>query len=107
MTKKKKILRPIARPPKSKNPTHLFEVGQAVRLMDGIERHASSSDIYHITATLPPSNGSLQYRIRCHDEPHERVATQYNLEPVNIPLSGDENTLTERTFGHGQGTKEK
>lgn len=79
--------------------THLFAIGQAVR-MRGIV--AKTADVYRITATLPPNGNSLQYRIRNEEERHERVTTQDNLEP--IPLVQPGATLIERTFGHGQGT---
>lgn len=81
-------------------PTHLFAVGQSVKLKGGFARPAPAADIYHITGTLPPRGDSLQYRIRNDDERHERVTTEDSLEPVDIsPASGA--TLIERTFGHG------
>jgi hypothetical protein len=83
--------------------THLFAVGQAVRLKGGFGRPNLPSEIYHVTATLPPRGDSLQYRIRNDDERYERVTTQDSLEPVRSQSSGA--TLIERTFGHGQGTE--
>ena len=61
--------------------THLFAIGQAVRLKDPEEQY-KSAEIYHITGTLPPQGNSPQYRIRNDDERHERVARQDSLEPV-------------------------
>ena len=85
---------------------HVFEVGQAVRLKRGFGKLTSdSSDVYRITGTLPPRENSPQYRIRNQDERHERVTTQDNLEPIDIPAAGNGATLMERTFGHGQGTE--
>lgn len=81
--------------------THLFAIGQAVR-MRGIV--ANTADVYRITATLPPNGNSLQYRIRNEEERHERVTTQDNLEPIPLVQTGA--TLIERTFGHGQGNDE-
>ena len=63
------------------------------------------ADIYRIIATLPPRGNSPQYRIRDYDERHERVATQDTLEPVRTLPAGNDATLIERTFGHGQGTE--
>lgn len=94
-----------ARPPRREAPTHLFEVGQLVRLRDGLGRPALPVEIYRITGTLPPRGNSPQYRIRSDDERHERVATQDSLELVVPPQAGDDATLIERTFGHGQGTE--
>ncbi|MEQ9245166.1 MAG: hypothetical protein RLO21_04190 [Nitratireductor sp.] len=88
-------------------PTHLFTVGQAVRLKDSFGSSVLAAGIYHITGTLPPRGASPQYRIRNDDERYERVTTQDSLEPAGMPRSGDGATLIERTFGHGQGTETK
>lgn len=85
--------------------THLFAVGQAVRLKGGFGTTSQSGDIYHVTATLPPRGNSLQYRVRNDDERYERVTTQDSLESVEIQQSGDGTTLIERTFGYSQGTE--
>lgn len=84
---------------------HLFAVGQAVRLKGGFGISPAPGDIYRITATLPPRGNTLQYRIRNDDERYERVATEDSIEAVGTSRSGDISTLTERTFGHGQGTE--
>ncbi len=90
-----------ARPFRREIPTHLFAVGQSVKLKGGFPRPALAGDIYRITGTLPPRGDSLQYRIRNDDERHERVTTEDSLEPVGMPQSGSGATLIERTFGHG------
>ena len=54
--------------------------------------------IYHITGTLPPRGEFPQYRIRSDGEPHERVTTQDNLEPVSISPADEGATLIDRTF---------
>lgn len=86
-------------------PTHLFTVGQFVRLKGGFGIPALWADIYRIVATLPPLGNSPQYRIRDYDERHERVATQDTLEPVRTLPIGNSTPLIERTFEHGQGTE--
>lgn len=101
------ILQRNARPIRRDAATHLFTVGQSVRLKEGFGRSALSSGIYRITGTLPPRGDSPQYRIRSDDERHERVTTQDNLEPVRTPQAGSDATLIERTFGHGQRTETK
>jgi len=83
---------------------HLFAVGQAVRMRAGLGGATLSSDIYHITGTLPPRGGSPQYRIRNDDERHERVITQASIEPLDMSRSGCGPTLLETTFGHGART---
>lgn len=90
-----------ARPFRREIPTHLFAVGQCVKLKGGFPKPALAGDIYRITGTLPPRGDSLQYRIRNDDERHERVTTEDSLEPVGMPQSGSGATLIERTFGHG------
>lgn len=90
-----------ARPAHREIPTHLFVVGQAVRLRGSFGTFPKTEDVYHITGTLPPQGGSPQYRIRNDDERHERVTTQDNLEPVRMSSAEDGATLIERTFGHG------
>lgn len=89
-----------AAPARAAAKTHLFEVGQAVRLTGGYwVSVAETSGIYHITATLPPRGNSPQYRIRNEEERHERVTTQDSLELVTVLPSWETGTLLERTFG--------
>ena|SRR5271166_3706543 len=98
------FLRRQARPIRRETATHLFTVGQAVRLRSGFRGPFRFAGIYHITGTLPPMGDSPQYRIRSDDERYERVTTQESLEAVFIS-AGESATLTEGTFGHGQGTE--
>lgn len=93
------------RPKHHDAPTHLYALGQSVRLKGSSGTLPKSTEIYHVTGRLPPREDSLQYRIRSDSERYERVTTEDSLEPV--PASPDEKgeTLIERTFGHGQGTK--
>ena len=94
-------IRPTARSARHEPATHLFTIGQTVRLRGGFGRLPQHAEIYRITGTLPPRGDSLQYRIRNDDERHERVTTQDSLELVDISQSGSGATLIERTFGHG------
>lgn len=89
------------RPIRREAATHIFTVGQTVRLKDGFLVVPSKlPDRYRITATLPPRGNMLQYRVRSDDERHERVVTEDSLEAINMSPAGE--TLVERTFGHGQ-----
>jgi hypothetical protein len=99
------ILQRNARSIRRDTAMHLFTVGQVVRLKGGFGRPSLPADIYHITGTLPPRGDSPQYRIRNDGERHERVTTQDSLEPVDMSRPGDDATLIERTFGHGQRTE--
>ncbi|MBZ0164229.1 MAG: hypothetical protein K8H74_16130 [Notoacmeibacter sp.] len=89
--------RPAGREPA----THLFRVGQAVRLKAGFGRTSPAAGVFHITGTLPPQGDSPQYRVRNDAERHERVTTQDSLEAVETSRPSDDATLIERTFGHG------
>jgi hypothetical protein len=82
-------------------PTHLYAVGQAVRLKGGFMQRSQGASIYHITGTLPSRGELPQYRIRNDRERHERVATQDNLEPVRASSRSAGTALIQRTFGHG------
>lgn len=93
-------IRRTFRPIRQEAPTHIFTIGQAVRLRGGFGKLPQHADIYHITGMLPPKGGSPQYRIRNDEERHERVTTQDSLEPVDMSPPGKA-TLIERTFGHG------
>lgn len=95
-----------SRPLRSDATTHLYSVGQAVRLQtvrlkDGVIQRSRVAGIYHVTGTLPPKGESPQYRIRNDAERHERVTTQDDLEPVNTTSGSEGASLIERTFGHG------
>ncbi len=92
------ILQRKARPIRREAATHLFTMGQVVRL-----RPPHSADIYRITGLLPPRGDAPQYRIRNDGERHERVTTQDSLELVLVSPAG--HTLIEGTFGPGQGTE--
>lgn len=94
-----------ARPARRDPETHSFAIGQTVRLKSWSGMSGDSGSTFQITATLPPSGDSPQYRIRNDDERHERVTTQENIELVTQASSGGGTTLLERTFGHGKGTK--
>lgn len=85
--------------------THLFTIGQTVRLKDGFGRPPLPQDIYHVTATLPPRGDSPQYRIRNDDERYERMVTQDSLELVHASRQDGDAALMEKTFGHGQGAE--
>ncbi|MHA7775866.1 hypothetical protein [Roseibium sp. M-1] len=79
--------------------THLFEVGQSVRLKNGLGGKNMSVETYRITSKVPVSGGFPQYRIRCENEPYERVAAQDLLEPVGGGASDPNRSLIEKTFG--------
>jgi hypothetical protein len=86
--------------------THLFMMGQIVRLKGGVPPPSQFANTHRITGTLPPRGDSPQYRIRNDDERYERVATQDSLEPVLIS-PGSPSALIEGTFGEGEATEKQ
>ncbi len=90
---------PRARHTRRKIPTHCFAVGDIVRLKDGFARPRTTVTTYQITGVLPPKGTSPQYRVRNHEERHERVATQDDLERISLAQTGV--SLIERTFRNG------
>lgn len=95
------LSRHTSRPIQPDAPTHLYVVGHAVRLKGGFMRGSQAAGIYRITRILPPWGDVPQYRLRSDDEPHERVATQDDIEPVNASSRSEGAALIERTFSHG------
>jgi len=83
--------------------SHLFRIGQLVRMKSRFGAPPRTAEIYRVTGTMPARDNSPQYRIRNDEERHERVASEDSLESVEP--SHDEETLIERTFGNGQGTE--
>jgi hypothetical protein len=61
---------------------HLYEIGQTVRFSNRFGSPQTTDPIFRITGKLPAVGRSLQYRIRCDDERHDRVATEETLSPV-------------------------
>lgn len=78
--------------------THLFRLGQAVRLRTGL---SPSSIIYRITAKLPPSGEEPQYHIRSDAEKFERMATQANLELVSLGAGVEGEALVKKPLDLG------
>lgn len=97
--------------PRGDTASHLFIVGQSVRLKPEFMTPASkspaskSSGIYRITRALPAEGNLLQYRIRNEEEPHERVANQDSLEAVDTPQSESDSAFIKGTFDHEQSEK--
>jgi len=82
------LIRRASSHPGPESATHLYIVGQPVRLKGGVMQRFQAAAIYHITGTMPPSGDSPQYRIRNDEERHERVAIQDDLEPVDSCETG-------------------
>ena len=75
-------VRRAGKAPRLGEATHNFAQGQAVRLKNAV---LSSGSVYRITASLPPTGDSPQYRIRNETENFERMAREQDLELVNNP----------------------
>lgn len=81
------------------NSTHLYKVGESVRLKGGFVQRPTASGTYKVTATLPPEGAFPQYRVRNDDERHERVVSQDNLERVRSHSGSERDKLISKTFG--------
>lgn len=79
--------------------THLFAIGQAVRLTGGYTSFSSRlGQVYHVTGRLPPIGNLLQYRIRSEAEQHDRVTTEDCLELIRMDEPSARATLADKTF---------
>jgi len=63
---------------------HRFAIGQSVTLKGTIGMSLQTGHMFRVTGRMPPRDNSPQYRIRNEEERHERVATESNLEEVDI-----------------------
>lgn len=71
--------------PRMEKPSHRFAVGQMVRIRSRVGMAVKDAETFHVKATLPPKDGSPQYRIRSDREKHERITTEDNLERAETP----------------------
>jgi len=76
--------------------THLFTTGQSVRLKNAV---LLAGNVYRITASLPPTGASPQYRIRNENETFERMASEADLELVAASPRREESSSIEKHFG--------
>ena len=58
---------------------HKFKVGQNVLYTTGPYGRGAARAVYKITQLLPSEGDDRQYRIKCADEPHERVVKESQL----------------------------
>lgn len=79
--------------------THLYDLGQSVKLRKGLGGNNLSAEVYRITGKLPVSNDLPQYRIRSDGEPYERMVAQDQLEPLAEIAKNPNASLIEKTFG--------
>ena len=54
---------------------HKYKIGQLVNYLG----REGASGVYQITQLLPPEGEAFQYRIKNVNEPHERIAKEYEL----------------------------
>lgn len=91
--------RSIDRSAFTETPSHVFAVGQTVRLRGVIDRVAATvGEVYQIISRLPPVGDSLQYRIRNERETYERVVREDSLEAIRTGSSGERASLADKTF---------
>jgi hypothetical protein len=62
---------------------HLYSVGEEVTLAEGLAKLLKATGFFTIKAKLPPLGDTLQYRIKCDDEPFERVVLEHQIEALD------------------------
>jgi hypothetical protein len=72
--------------PRTDTPSHLFAIGQTVRMKSRGGLLLKTVELFEIKSRLPVKDGSPQYRIRSEQETHERVTTEDNLAPADDPV---------------------
>lgn len=60
--------------------THLYRIGQTVRLISGRFLDHTGGGTYEITRLLPVAEGELSYRIKSAKEAHERAVRESQIE---------------------------
>lgn len=71
--------------PRTDTPSHLFAIGQTVRMKSRTGLVQKTAELFQIKSMMPVKDGSPQYRIRSDQETHERVTTEDNLEAAENP----------------------
>ena len=72
----------LARPPRrvAAQPTHLFRVGERLRMMGGGHSVQRTSSVCKVVALLPyEGRGALLYRVRSDAETYERIVAEADL----------------------------
>lgn len=67
--------------------SHIYSVGQHVSFDKRIGTYLKRAGIFTITKLLPPLGAELQYRIKSEGEAHERVASEHELQAVELEKS--------------------
>jgi hypothetical protein len=75
--------------PRTDTPSHLFAIGQTVRMKSRTGLVQKTAELFEIKSRLPVKDGSPQYRIRSEQETYERVTTEDNLEPVDTVVANN------------------
>ena len=75
--------------PRTDTPSHLFAIGQTVRMKSRSGLAQKTAELFQIKSRLPVKDGSPQYRIRSEQETYERVTTEDNLEVADDPVAAN------------------
>jgi hypothetical protein len=70
--------------------SHLYQVGQTVRLAAHAAPNLEPSATYKIAMTLPEVGTELQYRVKGDHERFERVVRQFQILSLDPPPSFSE-----------------
>jgi hypothetical protein len=75
--------------PRTDTPSHLFAIGQIVRMKSRSGLAQKTAELFQIKSRMPVKDGSPQYRIRSEQETYERVTTEDNLEVADDPVDAN------------------
>ena len=68
----------------SANGAVAIRVGQKVSFDGRVGTYLKRSGVFTVTKLLPPVGSELQYRIKSDGESHERVASEHELQAVEL-----------------------
>jgi hypothetical protein len=66
---------------------HIYSIGQRVSFDGRVGTYLKRAGVFTITKLLPPVGAELQYRIKSEGEAHERVASEHELQAVELEKS--------------------
>ena len=63
---------------------HIYSIGQHVSFDKRVGTYLKRAGVFTVTKLLPPLGAELQYRIKSEGEAHERVASEHELQAVEL-----------------------
>jgi hypothetical protein len=63
---------------------HIYSIGQHLSFDKRVGTCLKRAGVFTVTKLLPPLGAELQYRIKSEGEAHERVATEHELQALEL-----------------------